>query len=65
MSEDRVYVLPMAVLKMLNYRDPSAEKVASYDDYMVYKREDALKLPKLQSTFSCNSWVNMECKSTL
>jgi hypothetical protein len=47
MSEDRVYVLPMAVLKMLNYRDPSAEEVASYDDYMVYKREDALKLSKL------------------
>jgi hypothetical protein len=39
--------LPMAVLKILNYRDPSAEEVASYDDYMVYKREDALKLSKL------------------
>jgi hypothetical protein len=47
MSEDRVYVLPMAVLKMLNYRDTSAEEVASFNDYMVYKRDYALKLSKL------------------
>jgi hypothetical protein len=47
MSDDLVYVLPLEVLRMLNYQLPSAEAATSYDDYIVYKRENALKLSRL------------------
>ena len=47
MSDDLVYVLPLAVLRMLNYQLPNTAAATSYDDHMVYSRENALKLSKL------------------
>ncbi|WP_320838390.1 hypothetical protein [Zhongshania sp.] len=47
MSDDLVYVLPLAVLRMLNYQLPNTEAATSYDDHIVYSRENALKLSRL------------------
>jgi hypothetical protein len=47
MSDDLVFVLPLAVLRMLNYQLPNTEAATSYDDHIVYSRENALKLSRL------------------